>query len=69
MATVNLVKKPAFRVMGKKTWIDSVEDFHVFWSRCHQDGTIARLMEAGTAPGPVTASHVFGVSRVEDDCA
>lgn len=67
MVTVKIVMFPAFRVMGKKTWIDTVEDFHTFWSQCHQDGTIAQLMGIGTTPGPVSASKVFGVSRVEDD--
>lgn len=58
---------PAFWVAGKATWIETVEDFGTFWAQCHQDGTAALLKGLTHAPGPVTGSHILGVSRVEND--
>lgn len=66
MVQVHIVKSPAFLVMGKKTWIQVVDDFHTFWSRCHEDGTINRLTAAGGV-GPVTKGLAFGISCVEKD--
>lgn len=68
MVTVSLENKPAFDVTGIKTWISKVEDFHNFWSRCHEDGTISTLKSLGSQNlGELTKSLVFGVSRVEND--
>ena len=68
MVTVRLENKPAFDVTGIKTWISKVEDFHNFWSKCHEDGTISALKSLGSQNlGELTKSLIFGVSRVEND--
>lgn len=69
MVHVELREAPAFLVMGKRTWIADVEDFHIFWDRSHADGTIDRLVKASGGPGPVTKGYAFGISRVEKDPA
>lgn len=65
MVKVRLENKPAFEVIGIKTWISKVEDFHNFWSKCHEDDTISTLKSLGNHN--VTGSLIFGVSRVEND--
>lgn len=67
MVKVQLEHKPAFKVTGVKTWISKVEDFHDFWEQCHRNGTIPRLKSLNNVPGAITKSHIFGVSRVEND--
>lgn len=67
MVEVTLKTTPAFRVAGVKTFIQAVEDFHVFWQACHANGTIGRLIAMHQQPGPITASHVLGISQVERD--
>lgn len=65
MVKVRLENKPAFEVTGIKTWISKVEDFHNFWSKCHEDDTISTLKSLGKQN--ITKSLIFGVSRVEND--
>lgn len=68
MVKVRLENKPAFDVTGIKTWISKVEDFHNFWSKCHEDDTISTLKSLNNHNiGELTQSLVFGVSRVEND--
>lgn len=67
MVKVRLERKPAFQVIGVKTWISKVEDFHDFWGLCHQNGTVAKLKSLSNGPGEITKSDIFGVSRVEND--
>jgi len=67
MVNVRLEQKPAFKVTGVKTWISKVEDFHDFWEQCHQNGTVSKLKSLNNASGEITKSHIFGVSRVEND--
>lgn len=68
MVKVRLENKPAFEVTGKKTWISKVEDFHHFWSKCHEDDTVSTLKSLGNPNmGEITQSLIFGVSRVEND--
>lgn len=68
MVNIRLEDKPAFRVIGKKTWIAEVEDFPLFWKMCHEDDTISTLKSlVGYNAGAITESLVFGVSRVEKD--
>ena len=68
MVKVRLENKPAFDVIGIKTWISKVEDFHNFWNKCHENNTISTLKSHGNHnAGAITQSLVFGVSRVEND--
>ena len=67
MVKVRLEQKPAFVVTGVRTWISRVEDFFIFWDRCHDDGTVSTLKALGNASCEVTRSSIFGVSRVEKD--
>jgi len=67
MVKVRLEQKPAFKVTGVKTWISKVEDFHDFWAQCHHNGTVSKLKSLSDFSGEITKSHIFGVSRVEND--
>ena len=68
MVQVRIVTKPAFEVTGVKTWISKVEDFHNFWNKCHEDGTVSTLKALNNGSiGENTNSLIFGVSRVEKD--
>ena len=65
MVKVRIENKPEFEVIGVKTWISKVEDFHNFWNKCHEDDTISTIKSLGNHN--VTGSLIFGVSRVEND--
>ncbi len=68
MVNVRIENKPKFEVTGKKTWISKVEDFHNFWSECHEDDTISTLKSLRSQnAGVITQSLILGVSRVEND--
>ncbi|HWI64167.1 MAG TPA: GyrI-like domain-containing protein [Symbiobacteriaceae bacterium] len=71
MISVRIEERPAFRVVGRKTWIGGVADeaaFGRFWDQCREDGLLGKLHElrGGTT---VTGGHYVGVSRVEADPA
>lgn len=71
MINIRTVKKQAFRVAGKKTWIAGTasDQFGLFWQRCREDGTLESLRRIGEQPGSVTGGTVLGVSCVEKDPA
>lgn len=70
MIEVRVESKPAFSVIGKKTWISGQdnEQFGRFWKSSHESGLIERLRaHREGVPSPVTNSLTFGVSCVEKD--
>ena len=72
MITMRILDAPAFRAVGKKTWISGQDNaaFAEFWRAARESGLIGALSHlAGGRPGAVTGSTVFGVSRVEKDPA
>jgi AraC family transcriptional regulator len=69
---VRIEEKPAFQIIGRKTWIGGTDDeatFGRFWERCKQDGLLFVLdaIRGGRKPGPLTNGIYLGVSRVEKD--
>jgi AraC family transcriptional regulator len=70
MIDVRLVERPAFEVVGRKTWIGGQDnaEFGRFWAQCRADGLLAALAELrGSQPGPQTDGMFLGVSQVERD--
>ena len=68
MVPCRIVTRPAFEVIGRKTWIGGPDNeaFGRFWGQCHADGLIAALAGLrGGAPNPQTQSAVIGLSCVE----
>lgn len=72
MIGVRIVERPAFEVIGVKTWISGQDNdlFGRFWQQCAQDGSLHRLeqIRAGQV-GPQTGGVVLGVSCVEKNPA
>jgi len=69
---VRLVERPAFGVIGTKTWIGGQDNdlFGRFWARCRQDGVLALLERiSGAQFGAQTGGFTLGISRVEQDPA
>ena len=65
-----LVERPAFDVLGRKTWIAGQDNslFGRFWQRCAQDGLFDRFAQLrGQQPGMQTNGLTLGISRVEQD--
>lgn len=72
MINVRLVERPAFGVIGTKTWIGGQDNdlFGRFWTHCRQEGILALLERiGGSQPGAQTGGLTLGVSRVEQDPA
>lgn len=69
MVTVELVERPAFRVIGRRTWISGTDNsqFGSFWQQCGEDGLLHTLGSVGEQPGRQTGGMVIGVSCVEKD--
>ena len=70
MINVKIVDKPAFEVMGKKTWISGQDNelFGRFWVQCEQERLFERFERlGGNRPGQQTGSSMLGISRVEAD--
>lgn len=70
MISMRIEEKPSFLIAGQKIWISGQDNqqFGDFWEASKQNGLIQRLTAlGGHVPGAVTKSHVFGVSRVEND--
>lgn len=68
MIELRIEKKPAFRVVGAKTWISGQDNdqFGVFWNEAEKSGLIAKLHSVMSDVGEsVTKSGVFGISCVE----
>jgi AraC family transcriptional regulator len=65
-----IVEKPAFDVIGKKTWISGQDNelFRQFWVQCRTDKLFERFAQLShNQPGPRTGSSLLGISRVEND--
>lgn len=65
-----IIERPAFDIIGKKTWISGQDNelFGRFWVQCREEGlfeTFERIN--GFQPGPQTKCSTLGVSRVEND--
>ena len=72
MVTVRIDLKPAFRVIGIKTWIPDTDNaaFGRFWQQCHADGAIAGLRKyCKDAQTSQTRSAILGLSCTEKDPA
>jgi len=70
---VKIIHRPAFTVVGTKTWISGQdnEQFSRFWKECHERGIVKQLQhmmrESGNESGPQTGSTLLGLSRIEND--
>jgi AraC family transcriptional regulator len=65
-----IVEKPAFEVIGQKTWISGQANdlFSQFWVQCRADKLFERLEQLShNQPGPQTGSSLLGISCVEND--
>jgi len=73
MTTYRIVERPAFEVIGRKTWIAGTEAnaaFGRFWDRCRAEGLFTAFERLqGFQPGPQTNGVSLGISRVERDPA
>jgi predicted transcriptional regulator YdeE len=70
MVTVRFQEKPAFRVIGIKTWIPGTDNaaFGRFWQQCHADGTVAGIRKyCKDAQVSQTRSTILGLSCTEKD--
>ncbi len=71
MINFRIFERPAFEVIGKKTWIPGQGDneaFGRFWELCRADGTLTALEQANSfQPGSQTMGRTLGLSRVEQD--
>jgi len=72
MVNFRLIERPAFEVIGKKTWIGGQDNelFGRFWQECQANGLLAELgrLRAGRS-GPQTGGLTLGISRVEQEPA
>jgi AraC family transcriptional regulator len=68
-----IVERPAFEVVGKKSWIPGQgdnESFGRFWAECQREGLLDLFKRlSGHRPGAQTGGVTLGVSRVEQDPA
>jgi AraC family transcriptional regulator len=72
MVSVCIDEKPAFRVIGVKTWIPDTDNsaFGEFWQKCHAEGAIAELRNFCKDPqASQTQSVILGLSCTEKDPA
>ena len=72
MTTYRIIERPAFEVIGKKTWISGPDNaqFGRFWEQCQSEGLFETFKQiGGLRPGPQTRGVTLGVSRVENDPA
>ncbi len=73
MPLPRIVSRPAFEIIGPKTWIGGQENeqFGRFWERCRANGSLDTVQciqqSSGWPAGPQTGGAVLGVSRVEAD--
>lgn len=70
MTKPKIIEKPAFNVIGKKTWISGQDNqlFGQFWIQCQKDQLFERLEQLrGDQPNPQTKSSLLGISCVEKD--
>lgn len=71
MIDYRLVGRPAFAIVGRKTWISGPdnEQFGRFWISMRAEGLFDVFSRLGAAVGPQTGGVTLGVSRVEKDPA
>jgi AraC family transcriptional regulator len=65
-----MLRRPAFQVVGKKTWISGQDNglFGRFWEQCRAEGLFETLKQVGgLQPGPQTGGVTLGVSCVDHD--
>jgi AraC family transcriptional regulator len=65
-----IIEKPAFDVIGKKTWISGQDNelFGRFWIQCQRDKLFEKFEHlSGSQPGLQTKSSRLGISCVEND--
>jgi AraC family transcriptional regulator len=70
MIAYRIVARPAFEVVGKKTWISDQDNslFGQFWEQCRVEGLFALFEEVNSLqPGPQTHGVTLGISQVEKD--
>ena len=70
MVHFRILKRPAFEVIGKKTWIGGQDNdlFGRFWQESHRNGLVITLQQLNAnQPGPQTDGMALGISRVEQD--
>jgi AraC family transcriptional regulator len=72
MIKYKIIGKPAFDVIGKKTWISGQDNdlFGQFWVQCQKEGLFETFTRLGSnRPGLQTKSSLLGISCVENDPA
>jgi AraC family transcriptional regulator len=72
MPQIRIIERPAFDVIGKKTWISGQENdlFGIFWEECKAEGLFGIFEQInGFQPGSQTNGVTLGISRVEKDPA
>lgn len=72
MINHKVIERPAFEVIGKKTWISGQDNelFGQFWIQCQKEGLFEVLERLGSGrPGLQTGSSLLGISCVEKDPA
>ena len=70
MVNFRLIERPAFEVIGQKTWIGDQdnEPFGRFWQESQLNGLLAALGQLrANYNGPQTNGLTLGISRVEQD--
>lgn len=72
MVPFRIIERPAFEVIGKKTWISGQDNelFGVFWERCRAEGLFGIFEQISRfQPGAHTKGVTLGISQVEKDPA
>lgn len=70
MIKYRIVEKPAFDVIGKKTWISGQDNelFGQFWVQCREEKLFEQLEQLNShQPSLQTGSSLLGISCVEQD--
>ena len=70
MTRYKIIERPAFDVIGKKTWISGQDNelFGQFWRQCQKDKLFERFEQLSNhQPGQQTGSSLLGISCVEND--
>ena len=70
MTEYRIIQRPAFQVVGKKTWISGQDNslFGQFWEQCTAEGLFEVFKQISSLrPGPQTRGVTLGVSCVDQD--
>jgi AraC family transcriptional regulator len=68
MINYRIIERPAFEIIGRKTWISGPDNnlFGLFWQQCQAEGLFETLDQIGALKaGPQTRGVTLGVSCVE----